>query len=363
MTDSGSEVVPGLTRGARVGGLPVLAVVLASVSSGCAVKTRSVPPTQPQNRAVVAVPPALEHPERVNPDEAETLRIKDAVSAAERGDYSTAQRIFRELLQANPTLADAYVGLGAVHERQGELALAESAYARAVALDPDDFNAVLSQGRMLLALGRSRDAMRAYQHALRIRPADAYANIAMSRLMLLSEQAESAVAFAQRAVESDPQECEARLQLARALAKAGRRVEAIKEYEASCQIKEPTTGVLSELVNAYASEQRYREAASAAERLATSSASADAYERLGWALFRLGEYERSDTAYRKAIELDGNCWRALNGIGVNALNAWVKAGKPSNDPRRTEAADMLRRSMKANPDQPKVAQLLMKYQL
>ena len=54
---------------------------------------------------------------------------------------------------------------------------------------------------------------------------------------------------------------------------------------------------------------------------------------------------------------------ALNGVGVNALNAWIKAGKPADDPLRDEARTMLQRSMKANPDQPKVALLLMKYQL
>jgi tetratricopeptide (TPR) repeat protein len=232
-----------------------------------------------------------------------------------------------------------------------------------VTLDPGDFTAASSHGRVLEALGRIKDSVLAYQRALMIRPRDLDANLAMSRLMALTEQGESSVVFAERAVKIDPQSGPARLQLARAYTKAGRGADAIREYEAACELIEPPADVMFALVNAYAKEKRYREAANASEALTRTAASAAAFERLGWALFRLNEFEKSDAAYRKAIELDGAYWPALNGVGVNALNAWIKAGKPADDPRRDEARAMLQRSMRANPDQPKVASLLLKYQL
>jgi hypothetical protein len=56
-------------------------------------------------------------------------------------------------------------------------------------------------------------------------------------------------------------------------------------------------------------------------------------------------------------------WPALNGVGVNALNAWIKDGKKPDSPLRDEARAMLQRSLRANSDQPKVADLLLKYRL
>jgi len=277
------------------------------------------------------------------PSEAEAARLAAANEAAAKEDYESALRAFRELLQDNPTLAGAYTGIGSVYEKKGELELAEP--------------------RVLEALGRVRDAVLAFQRALMIRPRDLQANLAMSRLLLSTDQADSAVVFAERAVKVDPQSGDAHLQLARALARAGRGADAIKEYETSCELIEPSAQIVFELINSYAAEKRYREAANAAETLTRSTPSAAAYERLGWALFRLNEFEKSDAAYRKSIELDAAYWPALNGVGVNALNAWVKVGKPADDPLKYEARNMLQRSLKANPDQPKVAALLLKYRL
>ncbi len=333
--------------------------VLAGCSSRAAVmgdKSKAPATVLPTNAQAIVVAPA-------KPTETEAIKLATARDAAANEDYETALRVFRELLEENPTLADAFTGMGAVLEQKGELTLAEPAYARAVALDAGDFTAVSSHGRVLEALGRIKDAVFAYQRALMIRPRDMDSNLAMSRLMSVTGQSDSAVVFAQRAVKTDPQSGPAHLQLARSLAKAGRGADAIREYESACELIEPPAEVMLALVNAYALERRYQEASNAADALTRTAPSAAAFERLGWANFRLNEFEKSDAAYRKAIELDSTYWPALNGVGVNALNAWIKAGKPADDPLRDEARTMLQRSMKANPDQPKVALLLMKYQL
>jgi tetratricopeptide (TPR) repeat protein len=332
------------------------------LTTGCATRAPVAEEPTPAP-AMAAREPAPQVELRVKPNDAETTRLDAAREATAKDDYETALRVFRELLQENPTLADAYTGMGAVHEKRGDLELAEPAYARAVALDPGDFTAVSSHGRVLEALGRMRDAVLAYQRALVIRPRDLGSNLAMSRLMTLTEQPESAVVFAERAVKIDPQNGDARLQFARALSKAGRGADAIREYETACELIEPPSEVMFALVNAYAAEKRYREAANAAEALTRTTPSAAAFERLGWSLFRLNEFDKSDAAYRRAIELDGTYWPALNGVGVNALNAWLQGGKVDKDPRRDEARAMLQRSLRANPDQPKVAALLLKYRL
>lgn len=300
---------------------------------------------------------------RLVPNEQEEAKLAEAGRALEADEYDTALRIFRDLLQENPTLVDAYTGMAGVLEEKGDLELAEAAYQRATKLDPQDFTAASGHGRVLEARGQFKQAIRAYQKALVIRPSDAGANLAMARLLLETGQAEGAIAFAERTTRLDPTSGPARIVLARAYLRAGRGPDAIREYETACELIEPPADTMLALVNAYAGEKRYREAANAAETLTRTTPSAAAFERLGWALFRLNEFAKSDEAYRRSIEIDPEYWPALNGVGVNALNRWIQKGKDPNDPLRDEARLMLQRSLRANPEQPKVAGLLMRYRL
>ena len=334
----------------------IAALTLAVAMTGCA-----------PSRVIGARPasaPARPAPEiHLEANAAETERLEGAQAAIESEDYDTALRVFKDLLRENPTLVDAYTGMAGVLEETGDLELAESAYGRATKLDPTDFSAASGHGRVLEALGDLRQAVRAFQRALVIRPTDLDSNLAMARLLLATGQSEAAVAFAERATRLDPTNGYAHLWLARAYAKVGRGKDAVRQYETACELIEPPAEVMLALVNAYATEKRYQEAANAADALTRTAPSAAAYERLGWALFRLNDFERSDEAYRKSIELDGEYWPALNGVGVNALNLWIKAGKDPNDPLRDEARRMLQRSLRANPDQPRVSALLLKYRL
>jgi tetratricopeptide (TPR) repeat protein len=120
--------------------------------------------------------------------------------------------------------------------------------------------------------------------------------------------------------------------------------------------------LLMNLIDVLGREQRYHEAANAAEFLVRIEGGPNAYERLGWARFRLADYERSAAAYRRAVELDPGHWPSLNGVGVNAINAWLLSKK-----RDSAAADEARRSfrasLRANPDQPKIIMLLSTYGL
>lgn len=344
-----------VVRHAALGAL-VSAVLLGSACapSRTAGQRQGATASAPATRSIVL---------RLEPNEVEEIRLDEAEQAAESEDYDTALRIFKDLLHENPTLVDAYTGMGTVLEEKGDLELAEAAYGRAGKLDPQDFIAAAGHGRVLEALGQAKQAIRAFQRALVIRPADLDANLAMSRLLLATGQVDAAIAFAERATRLDPTNGYAHLSLARAYSKAGRGKEAIREYEIACELIDPPADVMLALVNAYAAEKRYQEAANAAEALTRTSPSAAAFERLGWALFRLSDFAKSDEAYRKSIELDAGYWPALNGVGVNALNVWIQKGKDPNDPLRDEARLMLQRSLRANPDQPKVAALLLKYRL
>jgi len=170
----------------------------------------------------------------------------------------------------------------------------------------------------------------------------------------------SAQVFAEKVVEVDPAHGPGRAALGSVYVELGRYQEAITQYEAAVELMEPTPPLLINLINALGKEDRYVDARNTAEYLVKLVPSAEAYERLGWASFRMGDYDESIEAYRRAAALKADYWQAHNGVGCNALNAWLLSGK-QNTGALGEARRSFRQSLRANPDQPKVVSLLFKY--
>lgn len=319
---------------------------------------KPAPATAP---ATTAVRPAQQNPlVPSEPTEEEVARIDAALAVAEVGDYEQALASFRELLSDNPTLTDAHLGMASVLERSGDLDKAERSFARAATLERDNFDAQSGHGRVLMALDRYNDAVRAWHKALVVRPESVEANVGMAMAFLGLDQPQTALSFAERAVRNDPQAGPARLELARIYERLGRTDEAIRTYEVALELNEPDDQILTSLVKLFCTAKRYAEAANASEELVKIAPSPNAYERLGWARFRLGDYEKSMAAYRKGVELDPNHWPSLNGVGTNAMNKWLTSGKKDDD-SRIEARRSFQKSIKVNPDQPRVIAILTQY--
>ncbi len=294
--------------------------------------------------------------------EQQQKRIEEARAAKQSGDYDQALSLFQQILAENPTITAAYLGIGDIYIEKQDYQKAEPAYARAARLEPRNFDAQYGHGLALQMLGRFVDAIRAYHRALTIQPDNFNANLNIATTYLQMDEPESAVAFAEKAVEADPQDGPARVNLGAAYEKVGRNADAVVQYEAAIELMEPSPEVMMNLINALAKDQRYQEAVNTAEFLVRIAPSAQGYERLGWGYFKLGQYDKSIEAYRKAVDLDGNHWPALNGVGVNAINTWLVSKKQDRDAAK-EARSALRRSLQLNPDQPKVIALLSNYNL
>lgn len=311
--------------------------------------------------APTAARPAPKAPlEPTEPTAEEAARIDAALAVAEVGDYELALASFRELLADNPTLTEAHLGMANVLEQSGDLDRAERSFARAATLDRESYDAQSGHGRVLMALERYNDAVRAWHKALVVRPESVEANVGMASAFLGLGQPQTALSFAERAVRNDPQSGPARLELARTYERIGRTDEAIRAYEIALELNEPDDQILTGLVKLFCAAKRYAEAANASEELIKIAPSPNAYERLGWARFRLGEYEKSMEAYRKGVALDPNHWPSLNGVGTNAMNKWLTSGKKDDD-SRIEARRSFQKSIKVNPDQPKVIAILTQY--
>jgi tetratricopeptide (TPR) repeat protein len=346
-----------MTPRSRIAIVPGLIAVLAAGLGGCS----SDQPTSEVADAPFPPPPRPVIDLR-RPNAEQAMRADAAKAMIGEGRHEDAIRTFESLLDENPSLTIAYVGIGQAYEDLGQFRRAEPAYARATRLDPRDFDAQYGHGTVLRALGRLKEAARAYQQALSIRPEDLGSLTGLGATFIELEMPASAIVPIQRRIELDPDDGDARAMLGTAYMLAGRLGDAIDAYEVAIEYVGNDPELIGNLVECYAREDRHREAANAGQVLVAIAPSPQAWERLGRAYFRLGDYDASVESYKRAVELDPEFWPALNGVGVNELNRWLRSERTDLD-ARDAAADAFRASLRANPDQRKVVSLLTTYGL
>ena len=289
--------------------------------------------------------------------------LADANAARESGNYEEALSMFRQILSENPTITGAYLGIAEIYMDGDDYERAEPVFRRAARLEPRNFDAQYGHGLALQMLGRFVEAIRAYQRALAIAPDDPLANRNIATSFLQINDSASALDYARRAVELAPDDGSARVNLGAILEQEGDDAGAIEEYIVAIELVEDDVApVMMNLINCLAREKRYQEAANTAENLIRIEPSANAWERLGWARFRLQDYDGSTEAYRSAIDSDPAHWPSLNGLGVNALNRWLISEKQDVTARQ-EAIDAFRRSLRQNSDQQKLVTLMTNYGL
>jgi len=262
--------------------------------------------------------------------------LEQATNAKDAGDYEVALGLFRDVLEENPTIVPAYLGIGDIYL--------------------DLFDAQFGHGRALQMLGQLLRAVQAYHRALTIVPDHAEANLNIATTYMRMDEMNSALVFAEKAVDLAPESGAARVNLGAIYEDLGRNDAAIEQYLTALELLEEqaTPPVMLNLINVLARESRYQEAANTAENLTRIDPTPNAYERLGWALFKRREYDASLDAYRSAIEIDPNHWPSLN--------TWLQSGRTDTDARR-EARDAFRRSLRINRDQRKLITLMSNYSL
>lgn len=289
-------------------------------------------------------------------------KLDEADRARAEGDYTTALALFREILSQNPTVTTAYLGIGDIYMDQGDYATAEPNFGRAARLEPRNFDAQFKHGFALQLLERFVEAVRAYHRALTIRPNDPEANLNLGTTYLEMGELQSALTFAEKAVEVDPANGPARVNLAAIYQRLDRHVEAIDTFRVAVELTDPTAELILNLVQSLREVARYREMVEAAQTLNRMAPNANAYEAIGYGWFKLRDYEQSTAAYEKAVALDPDNWPSWNGIGCNAVNRWLLSKKEDREARRI-AGDALRKSLRLNPNQQNVIQLVSTYQL
>ncbi|RMD61423.1 MAG: tetratricopeptide repeat protein [Planctomycetota bacterium] len=286
--------------------------------------------------------------------------LDQARSAQEAGQSEQAIALFEQIVEENPTIVEAHMGLADLFRQAGQYDKAHQAYAKAATLEPDSFKAQFGDGLMLHLLGRLTEAVRAYLRALAIDPADFQANLNVATAYLQLGEPAYALPFAQRAVDVRPEDGPARVNLGAVHAAMGQWEQAVEAYQQAKQRMTPTPELLMNLADALNKLGRHEAMRDALAQLLAIEPSAQAWERMGAALFHLGRYDEALQAFRNALEFDQQHYPALNGVGVCLLNRYLSSGRQDKQARRA-AVEALRKSLRIHPRQPRVVELLTRY--
>ncbi len=277
-----------------------------------------------------------------------------------RGDREAALAEFARAIEVNPQLTRAHLGMGDAHRLAGDYGRAEVSYANAARVEPLNFDAQYLHGLVLHALNRMADAIGAYLRALQIRPESYEANLNLATAYYQAGEHRQAMVYSQSAVRLRPDDGPARANLGAVYAALDRHAEAVVEYQQAAEHGDLTPGLLLSLAESLSRLNRYEEMRNAAEQAVKAAPTAAAHERLGYARFKLREYEPAAASFRAALALDPDYFPALNGMGVCELNTYVWS-------ERRDAAALerglghLRRSLQLNRNQPRIEELLTRY--
>jgi len=292
--------------------------------------------------------------------EAATEALQQAESLRQTGSADQALEEFEKAIELNPTLTTAYLGAAEIHRQKGDYTTAEQRYRSAAELEPRNFDAQYGHAFVLQLLDRVQESIRAYLRALSIREDDFDANLNLATAYLQIGEPEQARPFAERAVRTSPDSGPARANLGAVYAELGQHTAAVIEYQQAAELMDLTPELLLNLADSLGRTGRYEEMAATLDQLLRIEESAQAYERLGSARFRLKRYDRALEAFQAATEHDPRHFPAWNGVGVCLLNQYIWSDGQDKASRR-DAVEALRRSLRIRPNQEKIIELVRRY--
>lgn len=252
-------------------------------------------------------------------------------------DLYGAERLFAQVLDADPRRADALSNLGAIRLQRGEVAAARQLFERALAIDPLHAPACSNLGSTLLLLGEAAQAVLAYAAAAEADPGLVDAWIGSGAALLELGHVEAARECHVRAIGLRPDSAEALIGFGNLLAQTGEMDAARRQYDAAYALApspelEMRRALLLSPVHASAAAlntERSRFEAEV-ERLlaATSEISEAGLLRHPDTWFYLAYHGRNDRELRQRLAalLLGRC-PALGHVALHALAA-REPGRP-----------------------------------
>jgi protein O-GlcNAc transferase len=271
--------------------------------------------------------------------------LNEAADMQRKGDLAAAERLYLQLLGAQPDHFDALQMLGFLRYQQGRYMDALPLMAAAVKVDPSSATALLNHAVVLDALHRREEALAIYDKALEIKPG--YAEALFNRgiaLRDLKRPAEALATFDQLLAVA-PDDADALNNRGNALRDLHRCAEALASYDRALAIKPNNPDVLNNRGNALRDLDRIAEAlASYDEALASRPNYVEALNNRGSVLRNLKRPAEALASFDRALAIKPHD----AGILYNRGNALQDLERPA------EALASFDRALAITPGNPDV---------
>jgi len=177
---------------------------------------------------------AFEKSFELNP-ERKALALAAEHQQAERVDE--AEKIYRDILRANPRNVDALRLLGTLALESGRVHEAERLFRRAVAYAPDYVEARLDLGRTLKEQQRLEEAIHSFEKAAELEPESLQAHFLLASVLAPAARTHDAIAAYRKVLEIRPNHAGALLGLGHTLKTVGQQDEAIAAYRECIRLR------------------------------------------------------------------------------------------------------------------------------
>jgi tetratricopeptide (TPR) repeat protein len=314
--------------------------------------------------ALTIVAPVLRAQEDV-PEVARTL-MEDAERAREANRIDDAVAKYRRVIEVAPSLASAYVNLGALYFKQGKVAEAYETFVRGAAAAPADRTLLSNAAAAAQQLGKSADALKYVDAAIAKTPRDAALYSLRATILRSLNRNDDALVAITQATQFAPDDAKYQFSLGNTLVPLGRRDEAIAAYRKAADLdrtflhayfnlgavlfdagrydealdayrmalapidqafanRQPVEAVnaraYANLGAIYLKQQKWSEAIDAYQKAATLDDSTAAHYNLGFLFFTTGKTDRAQQEYRKALAGDASLPLVYLHLGAIAFKA------------------------------------------
>jgi Tfp pilus assembly protein PilF len=153
------------------------------------------------------------------------------------GQLAPAEHVFRQVVAADPGVAQAWFLLGSAVHLQGKIAEAVAAYERVLGLEPNHAEALNNLGFALHSQGKIDRALACLERGVQLKPdyADAHSNL--GNVLQEMGRLDDAIASYRRALALKPDYADAFNNLANTLRAQGHMTEAIEQYSRALELK------------------------------------------------------------------------------------------------------------------------------
>ena len=238
-----------------------------------------------------------------------TKNVRDAIESARElikaNRFDDALKVYEEILEKNPDIAPAYVGIGNIHLRRGEYDEALEYYAGALHIRKDLPEALVMSGNVYIQQGFFDKALEKYKEALEVNPGLGHVYLNVSRTYARQGKFKEAIDSIAEALKQNPQLEDARLELAKIHQEMGNFDEALKEVINVITKNPDSWRAQFQYARLLIMHGEFKQAISACKKVIDAKPdNAIMHHMLGRSYMGAREYELALREYVKAIEID-----------------------------------------------------------